>query len=247
MDTLDVTLTEIHTRGVTVSSRGIEFVEAESNTYTVVLNSEPTGDVVVSISGTRHDVTVNEGSSDLLTFTTNDWETEQSVAVALVDNDDTASYSAFDLTHRVVGADYDGINVDDVRVKAMDDESPAIVVSRTAWSMDEETPETYNIQLTQEPDDAEVVTVRLIYNSGEFSVSYDGGGTAAVLNTGNWNAGIDVTVTGVDVTSDVTRTLRHTVSSAGGEADDDGENGPKYPGKSASSVTITVKNVPAAS
>ena len=110
-----------------------------------------------------------------------------------------ASYSAFHLTHRVVGADYDGLDVDDVRVKAMDDESPSVVVSRTAWSMDEETAETYNIRLTQAPDADEEVTVRLIYNSGDFSVAYDGGGTAAVLGVDNWDEGIDVTVTAVDV------------------------------------------------
>ena len=119
--------------------------------------------------------------------------------VALADNTDKGSYSAFDLTHRVVGADYDGLDVDDVRVKAMDDESPSVVVSRTAWSMGEETADTYNIRLTQEPDADEEVTVRLIYNSGDFSVAYDGGGTAAVLDAGNWDAGIDVTVTAVEV------------------------------------------------
>ena len=243
-DTLLVTLNEIHTRGVTVESTGIEFVEGESNTYTVVLDSEPTGDVVVSISGTRHDVTVNGGSSDLLNFTTGNWNVTQNVVVALAENTDTASYSAFDLTHRVVGADYDGIAVDDVEVQAMDDESPSVVVTRTAWSMNEETPETYNIQLTQAPGTDEVVTVRLIYNSGEFSVSYPGGVTAAVLNAGNWEAGINVIVTAVEVDSDVTRTLNHTVGSAGGDEEaEDVNTRPKYRGASASDITITVKDL----
>ena len=243
-DTLEVTLKEIHRKGVTVSSTGIEFVEGGSNTYTVVLNSQPTGDVVVSISGTRHGITVNDGSSELLEFTTGNWQTTQNVAVALAENTDTADYPAFDLTHRVVGADYDGLEVDDTRVKAMDDESPSVVVSRTEWSMDEGAEQTYNIQLTQEPDDDEVVTVRLIYNSGHFSVAYVGGGTAAVLNASTWEAGINVSVTAVDVSADVTRTLNHTVSSAGGEADEDGENGPKYRSATASPIKITVKDVP---
>ena len=164
--------------------------------------------------------------------------------VGLADNEDVASYSAFDLTHSVVGADYQGLDVDDVRVKAMDDESPSVVVSRTAWSMDEDSAEVYNIQLTQAPDDGEEVTVRLIFNPGEFLVAYDGGGTAAVLDVDNWDAGIVVTVTAVDVDADVTRTLNHTVSSAGGEEDENGENGPKYRSASASSITITVKDVP---
>ena len=43
----------------------------------------------------------------------------------------------------------------------------------------------------------------------------------------------------------MTRTLGHDVKSAGGEDSDEvGDDGPKYPGKSASSITITVKDVP---
>ena len=243
VDTLAVTLTETDTRGVTVSSTGIEFAEGESNTYTVVLNSQPTCDVVLSIGGTRHDVTVNEGSSDLLTFTTADWNTAQNVAVAKAQNTDTANYSAFNLTHRAVGADYDGIPVDDVRVKVMDDESPAIVVTRTAWSMDEETAETYNIMLTQAPSSGETVTVRLIYSSADFSVAYAGGGTAAVLTSDNWNTGVNVTVTAVDVDADVTKTLTHTVT----VEDTDTEEGSEtvYTGSpSASGLRITVKDIP---
>ena len=150
-DTLEVTLKDIHDRGVSLSSTGIEFVEGESKmsntTYTVVLDSEPTGDVVVSISGTQHGITVNDGSSSLLTFdATNVWNAPQNVELALADNTDTGSYLAFGLTHRVVGADYDGLAVDDVKVQAIDDELPSVVVSRTAWSMGEETADTYNIR-----------------------------------------------------------------------------------------------------
>ena len=241
-DTLDVTLNETDSRGVNLSSTGIEFVENESTIYTVVLNSQPTGDVIVSIGGTRHGVTVNGGSSDLLTFTTGNWETAQDVAVALADNADEENYSAFDLTHRAVGADYDGLPVDDVRVKVMDDDAtPSVVISRTEWSMNEETAQTYNIQLTEAPSAGETVTVRLIYNSGDFSVSYAGGGTAAVLTVANFNAGINVTVTAVDVSADVTKTLTHTVT----VDDTDDSDDQVYTGSpSASDLRITVKNVP---
>jgi hypothetical protein len=243
VDTLAVTLNDTDTRGVTVSSTGIEFVEGQTNTYTIVLDSEPTGDVVVSISGTRHGVTVNGGSSDLLNFSTATWNTAQDVELALVENTDTANYSAFNLTHRVVGADYDGIGVDDVRVKAMDDESPAVVVTRTEWSMYEDSAQIYNIRLTQAPSTGETVTVRLIYNSGDFTVAYEGGGTSAELDADNFDTGIDVTVTAVDVTDDVTHTLGHTV----GVEDTDTSEGNEtvYTGSpAASDVKITVKNLP---
>ena len=245
-DTLAVTLNEIHTKGVTVSSTGIEFVEGESNTYTVVLNSQPTGDVAVSISGRRHGIEVNDGATELLLFTTGDWNEAQDVAVTLAENTDTASYTAFDLRHSAVGSDYDGVAVDDVEVQAMDDESPSVVVTRTAWSMDEGDAQVYNIQLTQAPDDDEEVTVTLIASTGDFSVEYAGGGASAVLDGDNWDDGIEVTVTAVDVDRDVKKNpLPHTVKSAGGEdSDDEGDDGPKYRGASASSITITVKDVP---
>ena len=247
---LAVTVTETDIKGVTVSAAGIEFTEGENNTYTVVLNSQPKSNVVLSMFGAPSGVTLNEDEDEtLLTFTTDTWNSTQNVIIASADNADTAAHAGFTLNHQAIGGGYGGVQVDDVDVKIMDDESPAVVISRTEATILETGTLVYNIQLTQEPDNGESVTVRLEYFSGDFSVSYDGGGASAVLTPDNYNAGIDVTVTPVAVNRDKTRRLTHTVSSAGGE--DEGANdddlpysGPIYRGATASSVTITVKNVP---
>ena len=71
---LAVTVTETDTKGVTVSAEGIEFTEGESNTYTVVLNSQPSSNVVLSMSGAPRGVSLNGDSTEtLLTFTTGNW------------------------------------------------------------------------------------------------------------------------------------------------------------------------------
>ena len=241
---LAVTVTEIHTKGVTVSAAGIEFTEDESNTYTVVLNSQPSSNVVLSMSGAPSGVTLNNDATEtLLTFTTGNWNDSQPVAIAAADDTVKAAHDAFTLNHQAIGGGYGGVRVDDVDVQVMDDESPAVVISRTEATILETGTLVYNIQLTQEPDVGESVTVRLEYFSGDFTVAYEGGGASAVLST-NWDDGINVTVTPVAVTTDKTKRLSHAVSSAGGEADEDGTNGPKYRSASASSITITVKDVP---
>ena len=245
---LAVTVTETDIKGVTVSAAGIEFTEGENNTYTVVLNSQPSSNVVLSMFGAPSGVTLNEDAEEtLLTFTTDTWDQTQNVAIVAADNADTAAHAGFPLKHKAIGGGYGDVEVDGVDVQVMDDESPAVVISRTEATILETGTLVYNIQLTQVPDALESVTVRLEYFSGDFSVSYEGGGASAVLNDQNWDDGIDVTVTPVTVTTDKTKRLTHAVSSAGGEdesGDDEPYSGPKYRSATASSVTITVKNVP---
>ena len=75
-----VTITDDDTRGVNVSRTTLPVAEGGSDTYTVVLTSEPTGQVTVALS--------RSGSSDVtvapspLTFTTGNWSTAQTVTVS---------------------------------------------------------------------------------------------------------------------------------------------------------------------
>ena len=75
-----VTVTDNDQPGVRASLATLSILEGESGTYTVVLATQPTGDVTVTPvvpSGT--DVTVDPTS---LTFTTGNWGTEQTVKVS---------------------------------------------------------------------------------------------------------------------------------------------------------------------
>ena len=66
--------------------------EGDSGSYTVVLGSEPAGEVVVAIRSDTPDVTVD----DELTFTVSDWNVAQTVTVTAAHDGDTAT-----LTHSV--------------------------------------------------------------------------------------------------------------------------------------------------
>ena len=90
-------------RGVTVSDSSLTVKEGNSETYTVVLDSRPTGDVTVTPSRSSGDADVTV--SGALTFTPDNWSSAQAVTVSAAEdrdsNDDTA-----EIGHAVSGGDY---------------------------------------------------------------------------------------------------------------------------------------------
>ena len=106
-------------RGVTVSDSSLTVNEGSSETYTVVLDSRPTGDVRVTPSRTSGDADVTV--SGALTFTPDNWSSAQTVTVSAAEdldsNDDTAV-----IGHAVSGGDYGSEMVGSVTVTVTDDE-----------------------------------------------------------------------------------------------------------------------------
>ena len=123
-----LTLLDDDTRGVTVSKADLDIDEGGSGTYTVVLTSEPTGEVVVtpSRSSGDEDVTV----SGALTFTTADWATAQTLTVSSAQDSDAVDDTAV-IGHSVSGADYGGVTAAPVDVTVDDDETASSVVTLT--------------------------------------------------------------------------------------------------------------------
>ncbi|MBT9558015.1 MAG: hypothetical protein IV100_18410, partial [Myxococcales bacterium] len=83
----DVTTTDDDTVGVTVDApAGIDVTEGGTTaSFTVVLDSEPLNDVTVTITVGGGEVTVDPST---LTFTSDNWDTSQSVVVTAVDDTD---------------------------------------------------------------------------------------------------------------------------------------------------------------
>ncbi len=73
--------------------------------YTVVLASEPVGDVTVAIASDSAEVTV---SPDSLVFTASDWSAPQTVTLTAAADDDGYADAA-SLTHTASGGGYDGV------------------------------------------------------------------------------------------------------------------------------------------
>ena len=125
VDDMFVTIRDDETRGVVVSPEFVTVPEGGSATYTVVLTSQPTGNVTVTLSRSgSSDVTV---SPSPLTFTTGDWSTAQTVTVSAVHDADAVNDVAT-ASHVVSGADYETETAADVSVTVSDDETASTKV-----------------------------------------------------------------------------------------------------------------------
>ena len=126
-----VSITDDDTAGVTVSPTTLTVHEGNNATYTVVLDTGPTGNVTVAvggISGTGLSV-----DSSTLTFTTTSWDDEQTVTVSAAQDSDPQDETVT-ITHTVTSPDddgYDGISADSVSVTVQDDETPAHALTLT--------------------------------------------------------------------------------------------------------------------
>ena len=126
--TATVTLIDDDTRGVTVEPTELQVNEGGSDGYTVVLTSEPTADVTVTVTvpaGT--DVTVDQAS---LTFTAANWSTEQTVTVNAAADGDALADAAVELTHGVTGGDYEAnaVTAEPVAVTIIEKDTPTLSV-----------------------------------------------------------------------------------------------------------------------
>ena len=128
IDSVTVTVEDDDDAGVTVDPMALMVPEASgTGTYTVVLDTQPTGNVTITPeSGDTMAATV----SGALTFTTTDWSTAQTVTVTGVNDnvDNPGNARTATLTHTASGADgnYSGgaINIASVTVTVQDDDDP---------------------------------------------------------------------------------------------------------------------------
>ena len=115
--------------GVTVSESALTVTEEDTTggTYTVVLNTQPTANVTVTVAGhAGTDVTLTP-SSGTLTFTTTNWNTAQTVTVK-ADTDTDTTNDTVTLTHSATSTDtnYGGITIGSVVVTVEDNDTAQV-------------------------------------------------------------------------------------------------------------------------
>ena len=113
--------------GVTVSETALTVTEEDTagETYTVVLNTQPTSSVTIAVDGTSGtDVSATPAS---LTFTTSNWSTARTVTVT-ADNDTNTADETVSLTHGATSSDsnYDGITIAGVTVEVEDNDTAKV-------------------------------------------------------------------------------------------------------------------------
>ena len=126
-----VTIVDDDTRAVIVDQIGpLSVTEGGIATYTVVLDSEPTGDVTVTprLTGTVDaELSISPAR---LTFTTRNWRSPQQVTVTAKTDGNLTDGSAT-IDHKVSGGDYEAnrVRADSVPVVEQDAERDAVVVT----------------------------------------------------------------------------------------------------------------------
>ncbi len=176
--------------GVAINPTSLEITEGGSGTYTVVLTSEPSATVHVDVSGAKDDVRV---SRTRLSFSTGNWNREQSVTVSVAEDDDAVPEPAVTLTHKVTGADdYENadpaVTISPVNVTAKENDKAGVTATPTSLTVAAGSSGTYGIRLTSEPLGAITVTV----NSPSNDVTVTG--SPVVIMPADWRREHTVTV-----------------------------------------------------
>ena len=127
-DLSDATLTieEDDVRGVQVSVSDLSLYEGESGAYTVGLTSQPTADVTVDIGLAAQPEADVSPAPWRLTFTPENWNTEQTVKIKARDDADAGS-GEVEVAHFIGGGDYgaNGVTAPPVAVWVSDDDVTA--------------------------------------------------------------------------------------------------------------------------
>ena len=205
-----VTVNDDDTARVRVSQESLSILEGESGSYTVVLNTQPTG--TVTITPGSGDTTVATVTPSSLTFTTSNWNTVQTVRVSSVENDVASEDQTITVSHGISGGGYGSVSVAHVTVTVNDDDTARVRVSQESLSILEGEGGSYTVVLNTQPTG----TVTITPGSGDTTVATV---TPASLTftTANWDTAQTVTVTGVedDDAGNETVTISHSVRGYG--------------------------------
>ena len=108
------TITDDDTRGITVSTLLIGMMEGGTSTYSLVLDTQPTDTVTVTVA-TMQDNLIKL-TPETLTFTPSDWSTAQTISVVSLDDGTDASFTDAFIAHQVSGGDYGSVSVGNIWV-----------------------------------------------------------------------------------------------------------------------------------
>ncbi|MDJ0663469.1 MAG: Calx-beta domain-containing protein [Acidimicrobiia bacterium] len=212
------TITDDDTAGISVveSDGSTAATEGGTDDFTVVLTSQPTANVVITISSDNVQATAAStiGGLGTLTFTDADWFIAQSVTVTAVDDDidDDGANGNISLSAASGDGNYGIGDFADVGITITDNDDAGVTITPTAVSVTENgSNATYEVELTSEPVDDVRITLSLT-NGGEFSVN----DSTLDFDDTNWDNPITVTVSADDdLVADGTTsgTIEHSASS----------------------------------
>ena len=219
---VSVAITDNDSVGVMIDTTELTVTEGSSKSYTVKLTSQPAGDVTVTVSGHSGTGATLSGmtlTNNVLTFTTANWATAQTVTVTATDDDTAEAAETVTLAHAVASTDdsaYNALSDLSVTVTVEDNDSVGVMIDPTELTVAEGSSMDYSVKLTSEP--AGDVTVTVSGHSGT-DVGLSGmtlTSNVLTFTTATWATAQTVTVTAAeddDAVTDAAVTLAHAVAS----------------------------------
>ncbi len=190
-------ITVNETAGVTVSPTDVTVTEGGSATYTVVLDAQPSGNVVISVTKTGStDVTVSPAT---LTFSSSNWDTAKTVRVSAAQDADAVNDAA-SITHAVVASrsanEYAAATIAGVAVTVTDDDTAGATVSPATLRIPEGGSATYTVRLDAQPTSDVVITVSSDNSdvTADTDAATSGNQTTLTFTPSNWDTAKTVRV-----------------------------------------------------
>ena len=197
------TITDDDTAGVTITESAASTDVTEggaTDTYTVELDSEPTGDVVVTVDpDAESNVGGGAGTAVNLTFTSANWDTPQTVTVTPVNDDLVEGAHTSTITHVIdmvltVDTTYDAVSgLASVTANITDDDTASFTVTESASSTDVTeggAADTFTVVLDKQPASDVVFDV-----TSDDTTSATVSPATLTFTNANWNVAQTVTVT----------------------------------------------------
>jgi hypothetical protein len=207
IDPLNPVVTNIdnESNGVTVTPRNLVIDEGGTDSFSVRVNSRPTGNVTINV--TSSDPTVATPLTTRLTFTPDNWTVAQTVTVrGVADNGFNPQRAATILLSNASSSDvnFDNLDVPDVTVTVQNQTqafliSPTAVLTTGVTTSEDGRTDTFTVRLSNQPTQG--VALVLTVSSGEATLSSGSArGDSITLNftPENFSRTQTVTVTGVD-------------------------------------------------
>ena len=176
---------------VTVSETDLMVSEGDSASYTVVLDTQPTNDVTITVAPSSGDDEDLTASPDTLTFTNSNWSIQQTVTVLAAEDADSENGTA-QFTHTVAGpgTPYDGLTAPGVTATEIDNDPPGLTVSETELSVPEGGSASYTVRLDTQPTKDVTIMVDRVTGDEDLTASPD----TLTFKNSNWSMQQTVTI-----------------------------------------------------
>ena len=211
-----VTVIDQDTAGlVIVAVDGTTVGEGDSIEFTVKLSNEPSDDVEVTVSTDNDDVIlVGTDEDDIdddsvtLTFTSENWDTNQSVYVEGVQDSDADDETGFiDFS-----AEGGGFNLDIVQQVHVTDDDKSLLVSKTIPTLSEGATNTYQVRLNAAPS-GNVTVTSMSGNTDALAVTP----TTRTFTPDNWSTPQTFTATAQQDANAIDETIEVTFTASGAD------------------------------